>query len=239
MKKLLMMLMALMACITVSAQDEGEEEELDTTFDFCYADGTVIPNGSTLLFNGSVDPDDGTGAIHPPIFVKANTEEGGFVGISCEVVGMTNGMFKICFPMECISKVASDGDPDIYVDTEAGGAKADPNTGPLTSNDQPRDLETAWVNFEEYNTFKVDYQIQVYTRFDSKYGTSYMNVGSGSKITVVYNYADPAGISGVSDSRQAKVVSVHTADGQQVRTVGKGLNIVRYDNGKTVKVIGR
>lgn len=243
MKKFFMMFMALMTCcISVSAQDEGEEEdEIDSTFDFCYADGTVIPNGSTVVFtNASVDPDDGTALIHAPLYVKANTEEGGFVGIKCDVSDMTTGAFKICFPETCIQEeVPEEGVAYSFtVNTEAGGASSGSND-PFTSSIGPRDLETAWLNIANYATCRVDYQIQPYSQVETKYGISYISLGAGSKITVYYQYADPMAVKGVTDNTEAKVVSIHTAGGQQVQSLVKGINIVRYDNGKTVKVMGR
>ena len=55
----------------------------------------------------------------------------------------------------------------------------------------------------------------------------------------IYAYGDPAGINNVASSTEAdnKIVARYNAAGQRIAEAQPGLNIVKYANGKTVKVL--
>ena len=59
---------------------------------------------------------------------------------------------------------------------------------------------------------------------------------NGPKITVNFIYNDPASINGVSNDG-AKAVAFYNANGQQINNLQKGLNFIKYSNGKTVKTV--
>ena len=48
---------------------------------------------------------------------------------------------------------------------------------------------------------------------------------------------DPTGINNVANTTEAKEVSRYSVDGQQLATPTKGLNIVKYGDGTTRKVM--
>lgn len=61
----------------------------------------------------------------------------------------------------------------------------------------------------------------------------------GSTITVLYT-TDPdatTGISGVTTTETNEVVARYTLDGQQLSAPQKGINIVKYADGRTEKVL--
>lgn len=51
--------------------------------------------------------------------------------------------------------------------------------------------------------------------------------------------ADPAGIEGVETTSDNQPAARYTLDGRRVKTMQKGLNIIRMANGKAIKVIGK
>lgn len=224
MKKIMTMLLAFVASASMYAQG------LDKTFEFCDKDGNVYENGSEQTFyDVYVDPDDGTTVLHAPLYVKSTTDEGGYVGITCKYDGMPSGQFKICFPSLCLQ---SSNASDEFVTAAGGGGMFG---GPLTKADGARDLETAWVDIEGYGSFNVTYQINVYKQVEE----GYEKIADGSTITVKFLYADPAGINAMQNGGENKVAEIYNLGGQRTNSMQKGVNIVKYSNGETVKVLNK
>ncbi len=222
MKKIMTMLLAFIASASMYAQ-------VDNTFEFCDKDGNVYENGSELMFcDVEADPDDGTAVLHAPLYVKSTTDEGGYVGITCKYTDMPSGSFKICFPSLCMqSWNASD-----EIVTKAGGGG--PFGGAFTKADGPKDLETAWTRIEGYGSFNVTYQINVYKDAEGS-----EKIADGSTITVKFLYADPAGINAMQNGGEKKVAAVYNLNGQKTNSLQRGVNIVKYSNGETVKVLNK
>ena len=235
MKKIMTILLAFVASTSMYAQG------LDKTFEFCDKDGNVYENGSELTFyDVHVDPDDGTAVLHAPLYVKSTTDEGGYVGITCKYTDMPSGTFKICFPNKCIPSSRASNE----IVTDAGGAESmfgDPK--PLTKSDAARDLETAWTDIKGYGSFNVTYQINVYKQVEEDFlgvtRTNYEKIADGSTITVKFLYADPAGINAMQNGGEKKVAAVYNLGGQRTNSMQKGVNIVKYNNGETVKVLNK
>lgn len=59
----------------------------------------------------------------------------------------------------------------------------------------------------------------------------------GSKITVLYTVNQDTGISGVTTTESREVVARYTLDGQLLSAPQKGINIVKYADGRTEKVL--
>lgn len=232
MKKIMTMLLAFVASASMYAQG------LDKTFEFCDKDGNVYENGSELTFyDVDVDPDDGTAVLHAPLYVKSTTDEGGYVGITCKYDGMPSGKFKICFPSLCMQSTNASG--EIVTDAGGGGMFG----GPLTQADGARYLDSAWDAIEGYGSFNVTYQINVYKQVEEdvlgETITKYEKIADGSTVTVKFLYADPAGINAMQNSGEKKVAAVYNLNGQKIASMERGVNIVKYSNGETVKVLNK
>ena len=101
------------------------------------------------------------------------------------------------------------------------------------------DGETTSYTFTGLYDFNYsDYAYNVVSNFDysaveqtsslTPSATVFVNLGDGTSTT---------GISELANGEDLKVVARYTADGQLVAAPVKGLNIVKYSNGKTVKVV--
>lgn len=235
MKKIFAICLAFIAGITAYAQD------VDHTFEFCDENGNVIENGANVTFNNVyVDPDDGSASIHAPLFIKSTTDEGGYVSITAEIKDKPNGNFKVCFPNSCVMT----GKANDVISTPAGTPNGLTNA-PFSKSDGIQDVETAWQDITGYGSYTVTYQIGVYEAEkkevhlgDETYTQLvYNRVADGSKITATFVYADPAGISGAIDASNKNVSSIYNISGQRINSLEKGINIIKYSDGKTIKVL--
>ena len=52
-------------------------------------------------------------------------------------------------------------------------------------------------------------------------------------------YADPAGINAMQNGGEKKVAAVYNLNGQKTTSLQRGVNIVKYSNGETVKVLNK
>ena len=66
---------------------------------------------------------------------------------------------------------------------------------------------------------------------------NYTFKADGPSVTVNFNYSDPAGIDGVKVEGENEIVARYTLDGRRLLAPKKGINIVKYANGKTAKII--
>lgn len=216
--------LALLGCISMSAQDK--------TFEFCDKNGNVIADGSTVTFTeAEEDPDFGMVTMHADLFIKNTTDNASYAAIRC-VGELPDGDFKICFPQNCIQK-SSFTDPTFDFTTEGGGHL---NGSAIAKSDAPVSLETAWMP-TTYGSFSVTYQILLCEPKTTNGITTYDPVAEGSKITANFIYSDPTGINGVKDTGIKKEVARYNIGGQLVGNAVKGLNIIKYSDGTTVKTV--
>lgn len=230
MNKMFTLCLTLLSVLSVSAQD------FDKTFEFCDKNGNVIADGSTVTYSDAeVDPDFGSATVHADLFIKNVTDKDAYAAIECVATDMPNGAFKICFPSACIQRYDSS-----FTITTDGGGKTDGSA--ITKEDGPVSLETAWLP-DNYGSFDVTYQIFLCEskKVPSPFGEGEIDkispVATGNKITVKYVYADPAGINGVNDKTAKKETARYNIGGQQVKANSKGVSIVKYSDGTTVKVV--
>ena len=59
----------------------------------------------------------------------------------------------------------------------------------------------------------------------------------GSKITILFTTDPAAGIDGVTTTESNEIVARYTLDGQKLSAPQKGINIVKYADGRTAKVM--
>ena len=59
----------------------------------------------------------------------------------------------------------------------------------------------------------------------------------GSKITILFTTDPTAGVDGVTVAGSSEEVARYTLDGRRLTAPQKGVNIVKYADGRTVKVV--
>ena len=214
-KTLLLAGLSLMAFTTVYAQEEEEVETDLTTLQFVDADGNVIADGATVNF-APTDPEETPGGfeIKPGIFVENLTDEPVYTAAQVNITAMSSGSLTCCFAMKCYNTF----EPEEFT--------TDPSE-PIQAKAK-RSLDTEWYA-EAYGSCTASFQLKIYE------ATKDLRA-NGPKITVNFIYNDPASINGVSNDG-AKAVAFYNANGQQINNLQKGLNFIKYSNGKTVKTV--
>lgn len=221
-KTLLLAGLSLMAFTTVYAQEEDEVETDLTTLQFVDADGNVIADGATVNF-APTDPEETPAGfeIKPGIFVENLTDEPVYTAAQVNITAISSGSLMCCFPANCYNKF----EPEEFT--------TDPSD-PIQAKAK-HSLNTEWYA-EAYGSCTASFQLKIYTLAPSQLMPTKELRANGPKITVNFIYNDPASINGVSNDG-AKAVAFYNANGQQISNLQKGLNFIKYSNGKTVKTV--
>ncbi len=191
--------------------------------------GEVLADGATITANHVVEDElDGTLIIHSGLFVKNTGSAAQQLSVETVVESLPYGTVQICFPSTCNS-LKTTGTYDTSKGTVGVGAS--------------KDLQTEWLLGDgsvAYNKAKVTYKIKLYTMSIVNGFPNYSFSGYGPSVTVVYDYADPAGIDGVEAEKEVLSVAYYSVLGQKM-PVAKGLCIKKttYADGthKCVKVV--
>lgn len=229
MKKIFTLCLSMMmGCMVASAQAPADE-----VFQFTDSKGTVIKDGSTITSKEVHEIDWGGGLIEYQVgsgVYLSNTSDAlaGLV-LSGEVKSVTNGIVQLCFPMNCVNlnpgPFTSDFDA-IY---------------PTKDNESLKDIQLHLAVNDNDAEAKAEIELQV-IRYDvdfNDYGMPIQGKNSypGSKITVNLVYDGTAGINDVTVAGDSKEVARYTLDGRKLSAPQKGINIVKYADGRTVKVV--
>lgn len=221
-KTLLLAGLSLMAFTTVYAQEEEEVETDLTTLQFVDADGNVIADGATVNFAPTDPKETPVGfEIKPGIFVENLTDEPVYTAAQVNITAMSSGSLSCCFPMNC------------YNSYELEEFTTEPSEPIKAKAKHP--LNTEWYA-EEYGSCTASFQLKIYTFAPGQLKPTKVLRANGPKITVNFIYNNPASINGVSNDG-AKAVAFYNANGQQINNLQKGLNFIKYSNGKTVKTV--
>lgn len=209
-----------------AAYAQDEEDELDDTFQFVTADGTVVPSGSTITVT-DVEEDFVTGdkMLKSGLYVKANSN--GYVTVAYDVDAPADEI-QLCFPINC-TKINGTGETGV---------------GMLKADDEPHDLQTEWFP-SAYGTATVSYTLKryEYAGMGGPLGITpqYDYLSDCSTVTVIYAYNDPAGIEGIKASDNVVSAVYYDMAGRMIQTPGKGLYIkkAKLADGtvKTVKTV--
>ena len=199
------------------------EEDVDDTFSFVRADGTVVENGSTLKLTELTVEDDGFGDVtrmmKSGLFVHNNSGDAN-LKVKYNIRRIDNGDFQICFPMNCTTK-------DAVGDYETPG-------GSLTGN-ETRDMQTEWLPDGDGECI-VDVRIVACDAVKQGIIVNYYDLADGPSITLHF-VNNTAGVTS-ADSRSAKTVaSRFDLSGQRLSAPRHGLNIVRMSDGTVRKVV--
>ena len=208
-------LMLLFAANFAFADDEP-------TVQFVDKDGKVVADGTTV--NVAEGEKDAFGEVmfKTGLYVKVATEENVHVGIDYDIKSLPNGAFQICFPQNCVMK------------EEAGQYSTEKGSfGPT----EKKDIQAEWIPDEDgFGTCTVELQVNAYTY--NALTKVYTLAESGPKVTVNMIYKDPASVDNIEND-QAKEIDRFNLSGQRINEGQKGVNIVKYDNGKTIKKVKR
>ncbi len=187
-----------------------------------FADGAIITRNHITS-----DPFVGS-FIHSGLFVKNNGNASQVISIEMDVVTLpATSAIQICFPSNCLST-----DKTSTIETATKG---------LTVGSS-HDLPPERIIPQAYGQQKVIYRGTYYTLSDTDMmgAPIYEFTGYGPAITVIYDYADPAGIEGVESDKEVASESYYSILGRKM-DVAKGLCIKKtvYTDGtqKCVKVV--
>lgn len=202
--------------------------------EFVDAEGTVIPDGSTITATKVTN--DGTYGkiINSGLYVK--TDKNCYLNVAY-TVNASSGTVQLCFPGSC-QTIAGTG--------ENGQA-------PVKASDTAYNLQSEWlVDGVSYGTTAtVTYQLKSWTYYEEELLImgkptgqmihKYKDPIEESKVTVIYKYEDPAGINGTEMSMMPVATSYYDMAGRMMKALGKGLFIKKATMAdgtvKTAKVV--
>lgn len=212
-KSLIIALVASCASFTAMAQD------IDNSWSFCYSDGTLIPNGSTVTTNFYKVSEFDEFMIPSHLYVKNISDAPAYLRITYNVRQMPNGAFQYCFPGAC-QVVSSTG----IFSTKDGG-------GPAGSvNDTQSEWMPASQGAASYGTCSVAASITVLS-INPGFPPTYDVIGQGHSITINMVYdASSTAINGLNGDKADIIL-----EGNNIRGIGsfESLTVFTLD-GKVV-----
>ncbi len=215
MKKLFTLCIALLfSCVAMNAQ----------IFIFVDGDGNTIENGATLTMdqvsykeNFVFNPDGSYEIIQVPmislsgVYIKNNSAESQSCKVTYNVTALPNGSFAACCAGNC-SNLDSEGTIEKNANADAG------KTIDIST-------DTEWVPVAAgTTTVKISAQ-----------GSKSML--PDSEITINFIYDGTASIDGIQNNADNKVVARYSINGQLLDAPQKGINILKYADGRIEKVI--
>ena len=209
--------------------------QTDNSFQFVDAEGNVIADGTTWHAYGT-EEDPAYGPIVPSgISVKSTVDSTSFCAVDYQVTQISGGSFLICFPVNCIF---NDKVTDVI----------STNSGEMAAG-LVQDIKTEWA-IKPYGTPTTatgtcTATVQLKTMRQVQTGEimgfpiyDYELIGMGPKITIVFHNDGTAdGIDGVATENGAKVEAYYNLGGVRLGAPQKGLNIVKYTDGTTKKIV--
>lgn len=204
--------------------------QVDNTFQFVDADGNEIADGSTWhAFEKTVEPI--MTKIHSGLYVKNTTGEDAYAAVDYEFVKVDSStIFMICYPAQCITT---------RIDSTTIGSGVKTNGPDLHLANTTEDMEIEWV-VKEMFTEEVKGTCTVTLQLKRMAGMEPDSevLAYGPKITLVlHNDGTTQGIEGVDGAADKTPVAYYSLDGRRLPVAQKGLNIVKYSDGTTAKVV--
>lgn len=215
MKKLFTLCIALLfSCVAMNAQN----------FIFVDGDGNTIENGATLTmdqvaYNEDIvfNPDGSFEVVQVPmiplsgVLIKNNSAESQSCKVTFNVTALPNGSFAACCAGIC-SNLDKEGTIEKNANADAG------KTIDIST-------DTEWVPVAAgTTTVKISAQ-----------GSKSML--PDSEITINFIYDGTASIDGIQNNADNKVVARYSINGQLLDAPQKGINILKYADGRIEKVI--
>lgn len=215
MKKLFTLCIALLfSCVAMNAQN----------FIFVDGEGNTIENGATLTMDQVsykedfvFNPDGSYEIIQVPmiplsgVYIKNNSSESQSCKVTYNVTALPNGTFAACCAGNC-SNLDSEGTIEKNANANAG------KTIDIST-------KTEWVPVAAgTTTVKISAQ-----------GSKSML--PDSEITINFIYDGTASVDGIQNNADNKVVARYSINGQLLDAPQKGINILKYADGRIEKVI--
>lgn len=215
MKKLFTLCIALLfSCVAMNAQN----------FIFVDGEGNTIENGATLTMDQVsykedfvFNPDGSYEIIQVPmiplsgVYIKNNSSESQSCKVTYNVTALPNGTFAACCAENCLN-LDSEGTIEKNANADAG------KTIDIST-------DTEWVPVAAgTTTVKISAQ-----------GSKSML--PDSEITINFIYDGTASIDGIQNNADNKVVARYSINGQLLDAPQKGINILKYADGRIEKVI--
>lgn len=215
MKKLFTLCIALLfSCVAMNAQN----------FIFVDGDGNTIENGATLTMDQVAykedivfNPDGSFEVVQVPmiplsgVLIKNNSAESQSCKVTFNVTALPNGSFAACCAENC-SNLDKEETIEKNANADAG------NTIDIST-------DTEWVPVAAgTTTVKISAQ-----------GSKSML--PDSEITINFIYDGTASVDGIQNNADNKVVARYSINGQLLDAPQKGVNILKYSDGRIEKVI--
>lgn len=201
----------LLQCAAVLAQGTSALQFVD-------AEGNVIADGSTVVFNKVEANDFGQEFIKIPLFLKNTSEANVRAGIEVDLTKMSSGSFQVCMGDLCIPMLR----PEVSSSSKA-----------VLTPGQANDLQTEWFTDADKLTWNLRLTAKIYSS-----GRTPTVLAEGSTITVTLSN-DPTGVQGLTADKGQTVVARYNTQGQSISRTAKGINIVKYADGRVIKQIQR
>lgn len=226
-KSLLLFVFSILFCNAATAQ-------VDNTLQFVDASGKVLDDGATV--NGVVeyvdlgDPSMSYYQVVTGLYVKNNASTATGVNAELRISRMDNGSFNFCFPGGCV--------PDANKPGKYEGIASE-----IAANGQVPVL-TEWIpaSNDSYGQSTATFKLMVMD-IDEEiiFGEPFIVYNFrayGPSVTVNYVYDETsAGINEVDATAGNRIVARYSLNGQRLSAPQKGINIVKYENGKTAKIV--
>lgn len=198
-KSLIITLVASCASFAAMAQD------VDNSWSFCYSDGTLIPNGSTVTTNFYKVSEYAEFMIPSHVYVKNTTDAAAYLKITYNVRQIPNGAFQFCFPGACHPPINTTG---LFTSQNGGGPAG-----------SVHDTQSEWIPASQgaasYGTCSVLASITVLS-INSGVPTTYDVIGQGHSITINMVYdASSTAINGLNGDKADIIL-----DGNSIRGIG-------------------
>lgn len=224
MKKIFTLCLSMMmGCMVASAQ-----APVDEVLQFTDSNGNVIADGSNITSKEIHEMDYGGGLVEyqvgSGVYLSNTSDALAGVELTGKVKSVTNGVVMDCFGGSCTSHVGSF--------TSIFGAIS-------PTKDEDIQFHLAVDDNDAEAKAEIELQIIRYDVTINEFGKPVKGENSypGSKITINLVYDGTAGINDVTVAGDSKEVARYTLDGRKLSAPQKGINIVKYADGRTVKVV--
>lgn len=220
MKKIYLLCLAMMGLFALQAN--AQSNQMDNTFQFQDANGNEVKDGTTLTLSTLTD-----GQIKTGLYIKNTSGKKVAGNLRIDLTNMPNGSVSSCGFGLCMNYPTAS-----VVDGSNGVIEADA----AAFSDQTEWIPTTYGDWTATMQLIVREVKVIHKPFGDKPAAGDIT-GYGPKVTLHFVYADPTGINGISSTQGKKVAAVYNASGARLTDMQKGLNIVKYTDGTTAKVM--
>ena len=220
----------LMGCVALNAQ----------TFAFVDSDGKVIENNSTVTMpqNYEIDMNEGNVFVSlKGVSIKNISSASAKFDMTYEVVELPVGSsFQACCLGACHGAMTSVGETDSYLNNESNaGSTSDLFGTEWLTGGKGTEYEDAFGKY--FDKPIVDYGASGTCKIKISVMPSGTKVPDSEIFVNFLGYGGDTGISGVGVGKDNAVVGYYTVGGAKLNAPQKGLNIVKYADGTTKKII--